>query len=140
MPYSGKGTDAEIEQRQEAAKTHGVFAFRDRGPSALEPTQRGKYAELQEQLSTRPGTIEALREQAAQTMLLAQIAQSYVVTEYKAGRSLDSIALLRALPAFWNSANRCLKTYLDVLPNDENILELGETITKAVKEHEQNKE
>jgi hypothetical protein len=139
MPYSGKGTDAEIEQRQTAAKTHGVFAFRDRGPSALEPEQRGKYVELQEQLSSRPGAIDALREQAIQTMLLAEIAQSYCVTEYKSGKSLDDIALLRALPAFWNSANRALKTYLDILPIDKDVLDLGEAITKAVKEHEQNK-
>jgi hypothetical protein len=140
MPYSGKGTDAEIEQRQEAAKTHGVFAFRDRGPDALQPTQRGKYAELQEQLSTRPGVIDALREQAVQTMLLAFIAQSYVVEQRNRGKSMDDIALLRSLPAFWNSANRCLKAYLDVLPSEENVLDLGEAITKAVKEHEQNKE
>jgi hypothetical protein len=80
------------------------------------------------------------REQAIQTMLLAQIAQSYCVTQYKQGASLDNIALLRVLPAFWNSANRCLKAYLDVLPSEENVLDLGEAITKAVKEHEQNKE
>jgi hypothetical protein len=139
MPYSGKGTEAEIEQRQTAAKTHGVFSFRDRGPSALEPEQRGKYAELQDQLSTRQGSIDALREQAIQTMLLAQIAQSYCVTQYKSGACLDDIALLRSLPAFWNSANRCLKTYLDILPKEEDRLDLGEAITKAVIEHEQNK-
>jgi hypothetical protein len=119
---------------------HGVYRLRDHGPAALEPEQRGRYAELQDQLSTKPGAVDALREQAIQTMLLAQIAQSYCVTQYKQGASLDNIALLRVLPAFWNSANRCLKAYLDVLPSEENVLDLGEAITKAVKEHEQNKE
>jgi hypothetical protein len=100
------------------AVKHGVYRVRDHGPGALEPEQRGKYAELQDQLITRQGSIDVLREQATQTMLLAQIAQSYVVSEYKAGKSLDDIALLRSLPGFWNSANRALKTYLDVLPKD----------------------
>ena len=38
---------------------------------------------------------------------------SYVSTEHKAGVPLDDIPLLRALPAFWNSAGRALKVYLD---------------------------
>jgi len=139
MPYSGKGTKAEIKQRKEAALKHGVFAFRDHGPSALTKEQRGTYAALQDQLSTRQGAIEVLKEQATQAMLLAEIAQSYCVQQHEAGKSLDEIALLRSLPAFWNSANRALKTYLDVLPKEENRLTLGETITKAVKEHENQK-
>jgi hypothetical protein len=143
MPYSGKGTDAEIDQRSLAGQkhsTHGTYAFQHRGPDALQPAQRGKYAELQELLSTRPGAIDALKEQAIQTMMLAFIAQSYVVEQKNSGKSLDDIALLRCLPGFWNSANRCLKAYLDVLPREENVLDLGEAISKAVKEHEQNKE
>jgi hypothetical protein len=134
-----KLSDSERKQREEAPLKHGVYRLRDHGPSALDPEQRGKYAELQDQLSTRQGAIEALKEQATQAMLLAEIAQSYCVTQYKAGKCLDDIALLRALPAFWNSANRALKTYLDVLPKDDNRLDLGEAITKAVELHEQNK-
>ena len=121
------------------AVKHGVFAFERRGEAALSTEQRGKYAELQDQLATRRGAMEALREQATQTMLLALIAQSYVVEQKQAGKSLDDIALLRSLPAFWNSANRALKTYLDIMPKEENRLNLGETITKAVELHEQNK-
>jgi uncharacterized protein YjcR len=121
------------------AVKHGAYAFRDHGPDSLSTEKRGKYAELQEQLSTRPGAFEALKEQATQTMLLALIAQSYVVEQKQAGKSLDDIALLRALPAFWNCANRALKTYLDVLPKDDKRLDLGEAITKPIKEHEQNK-
>jgi hypothetical protein len=118
---------------------HSVYRLRDQGPDSLSSEQRGKYAELTEQLSTRLGAINALREQAIQTMLLAEIAQSYCVSEYKTGKVLDDIQLLRSLPAFWNSANRALKTYLDVLPKEENRLTLGEAIAKEVELHEQNK-
>jgi hypothetical protein len=128
-----------VAQRQEAAKSHGVYASERRGPAALSIEQRGKYAELHDQLSTRQGAIDALREQATQAMLLALIAQSYVVTQHEAGKSLDDIVLLRSLPAFWNSANRALKTYLDVIPKDDKRLTLGEVITQAVKDHESTK-
>ena len=57
-----------VAQRQEAAKSHGVYAFERRGEAALSTDQRGKYAELQDQLSTRQGAIDALREQATQSM------------------------------------------------------------------------
>ncbi len=128
-----------VAQRQEAAKSHGVYAFERRGEAALSTDQRGKYAELQDQLSTRQGAIDALREQATQSMLLALIAQSYVVTQHEAGKSLDEIVLLRSLPAFWNSANRALKTYLDVLPKDNKRQSLSEVITQAVNDHKSTK-
>ena len=50
----------------------------------------------------------------------------------KNGKPLDDIPLLRALPAFWNSANRALKTYLDVLPDDSEVLDLAEHISQAI--------
>ncbi len=126
-----------LKQRQDAARLHGVYAFRDRGPSALQAEERGTYAALQDQLSTRPGAIEALQEQATQTMLLAEIAQSYCVRQHRAGVDLDKIALFRSLPAFWNSANRALKTYLDVIP-DDSMPESAEIIhiQEMIKEHD----
>ena len=134
---SRKITASGIAQRANANLKHGVYRLRDSGPGSLDAEKRGKYVELQDQLSSRQGVIETLREQACQTMLLAEIAQSYIVEQKQAGKSLDDIALLRSLPAFWNSANRALKTYFDVLPDDEKRLDLGEAITKAVFDHEQ---
>jgi hypothetical protein len=118
MSASGKKEDmseAEITQRQEASLKHGAIAFKERGEAALKPEQRGAYAILHDQLSSGEGTVEALKEQAAQTMMLAQIAQAYVIQEYKKGKTLDSIPLLNRLPLFWNSANRCMRNYYDVL-------------------------
>lgn len=118
MPASGvkdEMTEAEIEQRHKSNLKHGVSAFQARGEAALKPEQRSTYAILREQISSGEGTVEALKEQAAQTMMLAQIAQSYVVSEYQKKKNLDDIPLLSRLPLFWNSANRAMKTYYDVL-------------------------
>jgi hypothetical protein len=111
MTYTN--SEATLEQRQKAARVHGVYAVRERGADALEPHQRGIYAELDEQLSTRKGTIEALKDAAINTIVLAQIAQSYCIDQFQQGKSLDNIALLGKLPAFWNSAGRAIRAYLD---------------------------
>jgi hypothetical protein len=125
-------TRAEIAQSRLAARKHGVYAMRDRGAEAMTAAQRSQYAELQEQLETRQGVIKVLREAAAQTVILAQVAQSYCVKRHKSGMPLGEIALLRALPAFWNSAGRALKVYLDILPDDREVLELSEHIKAAI--------
>ena len=141
MPASGKlgkMSQIELQQRRKASRTHGIYALRDRGEEAMTPSQRGAYAELQAQLSTRAGTIEALRDAAANTIMLAQVAQSYCVKQHQAGVPLGDIPLLRALPAFWNSAGRAIKSYLDTLPDEQEVLDLGEMIAQAVKDHEQN--
>ena len=138
MVASGKKdrmSQEELQQRMEASKTYGVYAIRDRGEDAMTPVQKSKHAELQEQLGTRAGVIEALQDQAVNTIMLAQVAQSYCIERHRIGVPLDSISLLRALRAFWNSAGRALKNYLDTLPDEKDILDIGETIAKAVKEH-----
>jgi hypothetical protein len=131
MPY-GSGSKEELEQRQKAARKHGVYAVMGRGVDALEPHQRGIYAELADQLSTRQGAVEALRDAAIHTVLLAQIAQSYCIEQFQQGKSLDKIALLGKLPAFWNSANRAIRAYYDVLPDEKDILDLSESIQRAM--------
>ena len=121
-------TKAALRQRQNASKTHGTYAVRDRGQEAMTPTQRSRFAEIQEQLSDRAGAIEALKEQATHTFMLAQVAQSYCVEQYQAGKPLDRIPLLRNLPAFWNSAGRALKNYLDTLPKDIDPMDITDIL------------
>jgi hypothetical protein len=125
-------TEADRRQKQQASRTHGVFAVRDRGQEAMTSAQRSRYAELQEQFLTRGGVVDAMRDQAVNSLLLAEIAQSYIVGEHKAGVPLDEIPLLRSIPAFWNSAGRALKSYLDNLPDDSKILDLAEHVSRAM--------
>ena len=125
-------TKAAIEQRQQANRQHGTYAVRDRGNSAMTDGQRSRFAELQEQFFTRGGVVDAMRDHAVNSLLLAEIAQGYVIEEHKAGIPLDEIALLRNLPAFWNSAGRALKNYLDTIPDDSKIYDLAEHVQRAM--------
>jgi hypothetical protein len=105
-----------VKEGERIALKHGVYSIRDHGDRVMTPAQRSVKAELLEQLDTREGAIAALKDQAIETFILAGVAQAYVVQQHEAGVPLDDIPLLRALPAFWNSANRALKSYIDVIP------------------------
>ncbi len=111
-------TDEAREQRQEATREHGVYSVRDRGVDAMTLSQRSMYVELKEQLETPDGTLEAIRDLATNSLLLAKIAQSWCIEQHKEGVPLDKIPLLKALPAFLNSASRQLKAYFAMIPKD----------------------
>lgn len=127
-----------IEQREQAARKHGVYAVRDNGPDAMTEPERSRFAELQVQFEDRRGVVAAMRDQAVNSLLLSEIAQAYVISEHKAGVPLDKILLLGKLPAFWNSAGRALKNYLDTLPDDSEVLDLAEHVKRLMGEDSDN--
>ena len=131
-------TQSEIEQREVAAKTHGVYAIKDRGQEAMNTPQRSRYAELQEQLQNQQGVKTAMVEHASRMMVMMEAAQSWVAKQVRMGVPLGDIALLRAMPAFWNSCNRALASLYGVLPDDERVLDIGESITRVMEEHNDN--
>jgi hypothetical protein len=126
-------TDEKIEQRRQAPLKHGTYAIRDRGEAGMTNEQRGLYVELQEQLSTPAGVRQAMIEQAAQSLVLYRAATSYVSQQNKKGVPLDQIALLRAIPAFQNSAARQLAQLLAALPDDADVLNI-QSVLEAVKD------
>ena len=120
-------TEKAREQRRLAARKHGAWSILERGPDAMDNEQRSMYAELQEQLSEHAGVIDALRDQCAQSIMVAQVAADYVSKQAQSGVPLDEIRLLRALPAFWNSAARMMGALLALLPaekDDAGVLDL----------------
>ena len=100
MPYSGEGTEAEIEQRRDAARTHGAYAFRDRGEQALEQPQRSRLEELKEQVRERTGVLQLMQERAANAVMMTELVTSYIAREVKMGVPLSQIGAVRSLPAF----------------------------------------
>lgn len=112
-------SERELEQRRQAARKHGIYAIQQRGEDAMIPPQRGRFAELREQLSDRDGVITAMIDQAAKMLVMVEAAQSYVANQAKAGKPLEDITLLTRLPAFWNSTNRALLAVLGNLPGDD---------------------
>jgi hypothetical protein len=138
MPYSGEGTEEEIRQRQQAARKSGAYAIRDRGEDAMSPPQRSKRIEMLEQLGDRAGVLNAMIDKAADQLVMCAAAEAWVARQATSGVPLGDIALLRALPAFWNSCNRALAAIYVALPDDDKTLDIGEMIKKAVENHEQN--
>ena len=138
MPYSGEGTEAEIEQRQIASKTHGAYAFERRGEVALNKPGRSRLQELKDQVQNREGVLALMQERAANAVMMVELITSYVAKEHKEGKQLSRIGALGRLPAFMNTAQRALKDLLAVLPDDERVLDIGESITRAMNEHEEN--
>jgi len=88
-------------------------------------------------LAEHSGIIDALREQTAQSILIARVAADYVAEQSQKGIPLDEIKLLRALPAFWNSAARMMAQLLAVLPAGKDDTEVLDLI-KRYKEGEEN--
>jgi hypothetical protein len=110
---------AGIEQRQQAAKTHGAYSFERRGEIALEPAGRTRLMELREACQDRKGVLALLQEKAADSVLLFELVNSFVAGEVKRGKTLGEIAALNRLPQFANSMQRALSLLLDVLGDDE---------------------
>ncbi|MDP1715986.1 MAG: hypothetical protein Q8L41_14695 [Anaerolineales bacterium] len=109
-------TDQELEQRKQAARTHGAFAIMAHGEKALTEEQKPLLVELREKVQDREGVLELSRDLAAKSVLIAEILTSYIIEEAKAGVPLEEIAALNKLPAFYNSAQRALKNLLDETP------------------------
>lgn len=104
------------------AVKHGIYSTKE-----ISPERRTLRAELSEQLDTRSGVIQALKDQVINTVTLANVAQSYVIKRQAEGVGLDDIPLLSKLPAFWNSANRATLAYLAALPKEsDDIIDLDE--------------
>ena len=122
MPY-GEGTEAELEQRQEAAKTHGAYAFERRGEAALNQTGRSRLQELKDQVQDRQGVLALMQERTAGALLMVELLTSFVAQEHKRGVPLSDIAALGRLPAFMNTAQRALKDLITHMPENENILD-----------------
>ena len=129
-------SDKVKEQRAQASRKHGVYSIRDQGQAAMDAPQRGMYAELQDRLSDRAGIVDVLKEQAANSVIICRVATDYIARQRKLGVDLDEIPLLRAIPAFQNSAARLLAQLLAASPNDQAVLDIGAEISKAVEEYE----
>lgn len=109
-------TDKDLKQKQQAARTHGVYAFRDRGEAALTEAGKSYLQELREKVTNRDGVLELLRENAVKSFMMAEILTSYVKEETDAGIPLEEIHSIRSLPAFYNTAQRALRDLLQNMP------------------------
>ena len=122
MPY-GEGSDAELEQRQQAARKHGAYSFQDRGKAALEKPQRSRLQEIKDHVQDRDGTLELMKENAANAMMITEMVLSHISRQAKTGVQLEKIGGLRQLPAFMNTAQRALRDLMNLLPDNQDVLD-----------------
>ena len=137
MPHSKEGTEAEKQHSREASMTHGAYAFQARGVAALDQPGRSRLIELEEAVQTREGALDLLRERAANAVMLTELLTSYVSQQVKGGLPLADIPVLRALPAFYNTALRSLHDLLIYSPDDSTPANAElERIQKVIEEHD----
>ena len=103
------------------AVKHGVRAFQARGEQALTSTGRSRHSELRELVQSREGIVELLQQRAADAVMVVEMAISYVAKQTQDGHPLADIPVMRALPAYQNSAVRALHTLADMMPKDKDI-------------------
>jgi len=129
MPASKSGvlSEKELEQREQAAVKHGAFSKK------MTPSKVGRLAELEEQLSTRPGLVEVQREQTAKAVEVANVLLSYVITEHRKGKSLDRIPAMNRLSAYMNTAGRQIKQLWEMLPDEQQTITISD-ILKDIRE------
>ena len=129
MPASKTGilSDAEINQRQDAPVKHGAFA------KTMTPQKASRLAELQDQLSTRPGLLEVQKDMTAKAVEIANAMMGFVVQKHNAGIALDKIPTVNNLPRYMNAAQRALRQLHDMLPDDRDILN-ATSVLNAVKD------
>lgn len=137
MPY-GKGSEAEIEQRQRAAKKHGMYGFQQRGETALDIHGRSRLLELREQVQDRSGVLDLISENAVKAVMLVELLTSYIYDQKMAGSRLDEIPALRILPGFMNSAQRSLRDLVTLLPSNEDVIDAGKILDEIRKRKDDN--
>lgn len=111
-------TEAGLQQRQLAARKHGVYAFRARGEEALTEQGRSRLLELRDTVQTRPGVVELLKDQTVNMVLLSELVTEYVSEQARDGRPLEEIKLLNRLPHFMTGALQSIKALLAELPDE----------------------
>jgi len=123
----------------ENAVTHGAYHYRDQGEKALTAEGRSRRMELLEQIRSKPGVVELVRERAADAILLCELCISYAAQKNKEGIPLDKIAILSEIHKFQNSAYRALQLVLQVTEHDlesANTVEL-ERIKGVIEDYDQ---
>lgn len=135
MPAHGKKdqmSEAELAQRHEASRKHGVYAIQQHGETAMTEDQRSVRNELLDQVKTKEGAIDVLREMAIDALLLSKVAQDAVIQEHDKGKPLGEIPLVARLPQFQNSAARILTAYISTFKDDDKNAITADMVLKEI--------
>jgi len=127
-------SDAELEQRRQAARTHGLRAFEARGERSLEPGQVNRLQELREMVRDRPGREDLRRELLARTALLVEIGFAHLRQEAEAGADIWGSNVVKRLGTYLAESRRLLDSFRDETPRGSS----ADIIAQAIKDHDPN--
>lgn len=108
-------------ENNENAKKHGLRSYEERGEVALDQAGRSRTAELREQVQTRAGLVDLLKERAARACMIAEMAEGWISRQSAEGRTPDQIGMLGRVTTYQANAQRAIVALLEVLPKDEAI-------------------
>ena len=119
----------------QTAVTHGAYS------KQLQPVARSRLVELEEQAGSREGLVELLTARTAKAILLCEVIESYVVEQKQRGVSLEDMPILKALPAFMNTAQRAISTLAQLQPGSNGQQQSAELqhILEVINEHDKDK-
>lgn len=100
----------------ENARTHGMFAIDRRGEAAMTSTQRSRYQELKELLSTEPGRDDYRQELAAMLAVIVEAGMSELHRLADEGQNIYGSNVLKTLAVYQNTLIRLLNSW----PKDKN--------------------
>ena len=104
-------SDEQLDQRQQAARKHGIFAFMDRGEEALEPVQRSRYIELREQLENHEGREDYRIELAVHIAMIWELAVAEMRKLTEEGKTIWTSNPVRFAGTYLNTLIRLLDSF-----------------------------
>jgi hypothetical protein len=128
------------EQQRQAgmkSKSHGLYAFRDRGEEALGNNNRSRYIELRDQFKSDPGRIEYRQNLAVHLAMMLELGFDELRRAVELGRSIWELPPTKRMATYVNALIRLLdgfpKTY-----GDRHTIELKH-IKKVLEDSEDDK-
>ena len=108
---------------------HGAYAVQDNGLDALSRDELLELLAVEGALNTADGRRRTLARRVSMGLALLGRIETYVAEQVQAGRSINSIPILKSWPAFQNSTLRAIKTLEDMAPPPDaprNVTQLVE--------------
>lgn len=128
MADNRKITQKELTQRQDAARSHGFYAFQARGEAALDAPQRSRLQEIREQVQDNQGILDAMIERTAAAVMLAELAEAWIRDQAERGVPFDQMTMLNRISNFQETARRHLLQLSQMIPKDQGAIDITELL------------
>ena len=113
----------QVAHLQQAARTHGMYALRDRGGEALTTEQAATYRELRAQFESAPGRLAYRQHLAAMLAMMLELGFSHLRKVAEDGRDIWDQGATKRMAVYVNSLQRLMDGFPDE-PEHKHAIEL----------------